>query len=66
MKEAIVFTIMTMFTTSPMTPDTPDIKTLEDTKEVYVKAFEKPTKEAAANIQVITYIQLPTDWEKVE
>ena len=62
MKEYIVFTIIAMSNTINSPPTVKETKT---STNVYVKAFDPPTKENAQNVQTISYIRLPTDWEKV-
>ena len=62
MKEYIVFTIIAMSNTINTPPTVKDTKT---STNVYVNAFDPPTKENAQNVQTISYIRLPTDWEKV-
>ena len=65
MKEAIVFAIATVLSAPPVSKP---IKVSEPVaiKDIYERTFESLTKEAADNVQVITYIRLPTDWEKVK
>lgn len=62
MKEYIVFTIIAM--SNPINPP-PTAKDTKTSTSAYVKAFDPPTKENAQNVQTISYIRLPTDWEKV-
>lgn len=61
MKEYIVYAIITMFSPTSEPP-----KDTKSSIEMYVKAFEPPAKKDIENAQTISYIRLPTEWQKVK
>ena len=61
MKEYIVYAIITMFSPTSEPP-----KDTKSSIEVYVKAFEPPAKKDIESAQAISYIRLPTEWQKVK
>lgn len=66
MKEYVIFTIIALSSPNDQKPQT----TQPDKSNQYVAAFENPTKELAKGLRGtsagVSYVRLPTEWQKVK